>query len=140
VAKTFRCSIVTPTAAVLDEQVNYASFPAWDGQMGMMHGRSPLLTRLGIGSLRLDFPEGGSRWFLIDSGFAQVQDGNLTLLTENATPAERLSVQEAEAQLAEANARVVKGGRDLEKVVHDQQVAIAKKTLAGQVRQRGGAI
>jgi F-type H+-transporting ATPase subunit epsilon len=142
VAKSFRCSIVTPVASVLDDEVVYASFPAWDGQHGMMPGQSPLLTRLGVGTLRLDFPppDGGSRWFLIDGGFAQVQDGSLTLLTEAAWPAETLSVTEAEAELAEANARVTKGGDDLSKVERQQQRAMAKIALARAARGRGGAI
>ena len=138
-AKTFRCSIVTPTNSVFDDQVEYATFPAWDGQHGMMAGQSPLLTRLGVGTLRLDFPppDGGSRWFLIDGGFAQVQDGGLTLLTEAAFAAETLSLTEAEAELAEANARVVKAGEDKSRVERDQQRALAKIALARSARQRG---
>jgi|SRR5438477_10392342 len=141
-AKTFRCSIVTPEAAVFDQEVAYASFPAWDGQHGMMPGQSPLLTRLGTGSLRLDFPppDSGSRWYYIDGGFAQVQDGSLTLLTEAAAPAETLSLREAEAELAAANARVAKPGEDQAKVVRAQQRALAKKSLAQAVNSRGGAI
>lgn len=138
-AKTFRCSIVTPSASVFEDDVVYASFPAWDGQHGMMPGQSPLLAKLGSGSLRLDFPppNGGSRWFLIDGGFAQVQDGSLTLLTEGATPAETLSLDEAHAELAEANARVTKPGEDRAKVEREQQRAMAKITLARSASQRG---
>ena len=140
--KTFHCSIVTPEAAVFDQDVAYASFPAWDGQHGMMPGQSPLLTRLGVGSLRLDFPppDGGSRWFYIDGGFAQVQDGSLTLLTEGAAPAETLSIQDADAELAEANARVAKTGEDQQRVVRDQQRAMAKRAIAQAAKARGGAI
>jgi F-type H+-transporting ATPase subunit epsilon len=95
------------------------------------------LSRLGVGSLRLDFPQGNSRWFLVDSGFAQVQAGNLTLLTERATPAEQLSAAEAEKELADANAKVATAGRNIAKVQHDQQLALGKKTLALQMKQRG---
>jgi F-type H+-transporting ATPase subunit epsilon len=139
VAKTFRCSIVTPAQSVFDGEVSYASFPAWDGQQGMLAGQSPLLTRLGTGSLRLDFPppDSGSRWFLIDGGFAQVQDGSLTLLTESAIPAESLSLAEAEAELAEANARITQSGQDRAKVERDQALALAKKTLAKAASSRG---
>ena len=140
-ATTFRCSIVTPTEAVFDDEVTYASFPAWDGQQGVMTGQSPLLSRLGFGSLRLDFPEGGSRWYLVEGGFAQVQKGELTLLTDRATPAERLSLQEAEAELVEATARVTAaGGEDRAQVVRDHQRALAKKAMARAVEARGRAI
>ena len=135
-AKTFHCSIVTPAAAVFEGDLIYASIPAWDGQLGMMPGESPLLTKLGTGSLRLDSPDGNSRWFLIDGGFAQVQGDNLTLLTEGAIAAESLSLQEAQAELAEANARVTKPGEDRAKVERDQQRALAKIALAKSNRGR----
>ena len=136
-AKTFRCSIVTPAAAILDDEVTYASFPAWDGQMGMMPGRSPLLTRLGVGTLRLDYPDGNSKRFLIDSGFGQVQADGLTLLTERAVPAEEVSLQEAEAELAEANSKLLAVGADydLPKIEHAQQLALAKKAIAGTAKR-----
>ncbi len=139
-ATTFRCSIVTPTEAVFDDEVTYASFPAWDGQQGVMTGQSPLLSRLGFGSLRLDFPEGGSRWYLLEGGFAQGQKGELTLLTDRATPAERLSLQEAEAELVEATARVTAAGEDCAQVARDHQRALAKKAMAKAVEARGRAI
>ena len=139
-AKGFHCSIVTPTETVFDEEVAYASFPAWDGQQGVMAGQSPLLTRLGFGSLRLDFAEGGSRWYLLEGGFAEVKNEGLSLLTERATPAEKLSVEEAQAELAEARARVTADGEDRARVERDQQRALAKSALAKAATARGGAI
>ncbi len=139
-ANGFHCSIVTPTETVFDEEVAYASFPAWDGQQGVMAGQSPLLTRLGFGSLRLDFAEGGSRWYLLEGGFAEVKNEKLSLLTERATPAEKLSVQEAQAELAEARARVTADGEDRARVERDQQRALAKSALAKAATARGGAI
>ncbi len=129
VAATFHCSIVTPTETVFDDQVEYATFPAWDGQHGVMTGQSPLLSQLGIGALRIDLPDGESRWYLLESGFAQVQDGALTLLTDRATPAADLSVEQAEAQLAEAAARIPTGGPDLAGFERDQRRALATRAL-----------
>jgi F0F1-type ATP synthase epsilon subunit len=77
---------------------------------------------------------------MIDGGFAQVQGDNLTLLTEGAIPAETVSLHEAEAELAEANARVTKPGEDRTKVERDQARALAKATLARSAKARGGAI
>ncbi len=137
-AKGFHCSIVTPTETVFDDEALYASFPAWDGQQGVMAGQSPLLTRLGFGSLRLDFEEGGSRWYLLEGGFAEVMNETLTLITERATPAEKLSVEEAQAELAEARARVTAGGEDRARVERDQQRALAKSAIARAAAARGG--
>ncbi|MGI9015316.1 MAG: F0F1 ATP synthase subunit epsilon [Phycisphaerales bacterium] len=137
---TLDCSIVTPTESLLDEPVLYASIPAWDGQIGVMPGGSPLLVKLGTGSLRLDFQEGGSRWYLLDGGFAQFRDNRLNLLSDQVIPAEQLSLKEAEAELAEANARVTSGGNDQKIVQRQQARALAKISLARDLASRGGGI
>ncbi len=56
--RTFRCRVVTPSQSLLDEPVEYANVPMWDGLMGFQHGRSPLVGKLGLGELRLRFPAG----------------------------------------------------------------------------------
>lgn len=139
-AKPFKCSIVTPTEAVLDDEVTYASIPAWDGQLGFISGRSPVLTKLGIGALRLEFTEGGERWYMIDGGFAEFHDDVLSILSDDAIPAESLVLREAEAELAEAQARVVQSTEDREKVERDYNRAMAKVALAKAHQARGGAI
>lgn len=139
-AATFRCTIVTPTESVLDDEVTYASIPVWDGQMGIMAGGSPILVKLGSGSLRLDFPEGGSRWYMLDAGFAQFHDNELSLLSEEAAAAETIALAEAEAELAEANARVSRTGEDQQIVQRQQARALAKIQLARAHAGRDRAI
>lgn len=129
-AATFPCSIVTPTATVFEDEVSYVSFPAWDGQHGVMAGQSPLLSRLGTGALRVDLPDGDTRWYLLDRGFAQVQDGALTLLTTSATPAGEISTEEADRTLAEIATRLQAAGKDLAAIEQDQQRALASLALA----------
>lgn len=109
-AKTFSCKLVTPTAQVLDEPVTYASVPGWDGLFGVLPGRAALVTKLGVGELRLDFPDtekskGGSRSYLIEDGFAQMVDNRLTILAGKAVPAESIVAAEASAELAASLAK-----------------------------------
>ncbi|MHC4430067.1 MAG: FoF1 ATP synthase subunit delta/epsilon [Planctomycetota bacterium] len=129
-ATSFRCAIVTPGQTLFEGEARYVSFPAWDGQHGVMVGQSPILTALGYGALRVDLAEGGSQWYLLEGGFAQVAGGDLTLLTRNATPADELILQEAQAELATASTRVTEPGAPRKEVDADQQRALAKVTLA----------
>ncbi len=138
--KPFNCSIVTPDDAVYEGEVLYASVPAWDGQVGVMHNQSPLLARLAIGPLRLDFVEGGRRWYLLEGGFAQMRDNNLTLLTEGATGAEQLVIEEAEAELAEARAQTGATAEERLEVEQQQRLAMAKVSLARGFESRGGTV
>ncbi|MBC8200645.1 MAG: F0F1 ATP synthase subunit epsilon [Planctomycetes bacterium] len=138
--KTFPCKIVTPSQEAFSGEATYVSFPAWDGQYGMQRGLAPLLSTLAPGSLRIDAEEGGSRWYLIEGGFAHVDGDGLTLVTEGAIPAEQLHLEEAEAALAEANARVTSGVKDREIVERDQRIAMAKVALAKTAASTGRAV
>lgn len=102
----FQCTLVTPQRQLLDEQLSYASIPAADGQLGVMHRRAPLMIKLGDGALRLDTASGQTHWYFVGGGFAQMKDNVLTLLAGEAVPMAEMDAQEAQAALKEAQARV----------------------------------
>ncbi len=119
-AKTFTCTIVSPTEQLLDDEVTFASIPLWDGLMGVLPGRAPLVAALGTGALRIDFPneggaEGGSRYYFIDGGVCKMGDGKLTIVAESAIPAERLVTAEAREELQQAESMRIEDETDPEK-------------------------
>ena len=147
-AKTFRCRLVTPSAQVLDEPVVYASVPAWDGLFGVLPGRAPIVAKLGLGELRLDFPDtgksrGGSRSFLVEDGFVQMVNDKLTILAAKAFPAETLSAGEAEKELAAAErattseADPIKRRVETDRISKDRARARAKAAMAKRAGGRG---
>ncbi|MFY9820461.1 MAG: ATP synthase F1 subunit epsilon [Thermoanaerobaculia bacterium] len=100
-SETFHCSVITPERAVLETEATFVAFPAWDGEVGILHDRAPLLFKMGTGELRVESPEGNQRLF-VDGGFAQMVDNKLTLLTEQAKRIDELDAAAAERALAEA--------------------------------------
>jgi len=127
-ATAFQCSLVTPESELLDEPAVYASIPAHDGQLGVQHLRSPLLARLGYGKLRLDLESGGSKTFFISSGFAQIKDDKLVILTDQAIASEDIDASEAEAMLK--NAQSMPGATPAEQGRKDREAAKARGMLA----------
>lgn len=105
-AKSFHCRLITPAAQLLDDQVVYASIPAWDGLFGVLANRGPIVAKLGQGELRLDLAErGASRSFIVEDGFVQMVNNKLTILAAKAFPTESINPAEASAELAEAEKR-----------------------------------
>ncbi len=135
-AGTFHCSLVTPQRQVFDGEVTYASVPAWDGQVGIAPMRAPLLVKLGHGSLRLDAAQGASRWFFIGGGFAQMVDNRLTLLTQEALPAEELTRQQASAEFDRAMQQPARGDEEVEQKHVQVERARAMVHLTEQVGNR----
>jgi F-type H+-transporting ATPase subunit epsilon len=101
--KTLQCVVVTPERALFDERVDFVALPLYDGELGVLPGRAPLIGRLGPGELRT---RRGSetRRFFVDGGFAQVRADVVTVLTPRAQRAEEIN--RAAAQQVLETARV----------------------------------
>lgn len=96
-----RLIVVTPERTLLDEPVASLRFPLYDGDIGVLPGRLPLIGRLGAGELHISTSTGAESYF-VDGGFVQVLGRNVTLLTDRAILTKDLSAVEAEKQLAAA--------------------------------------
>ncbi len=129
-ANSFHCTLITPQRCVLDEQVVYASVPAWDGLIGLMPNRAPLVAKMGDGPLRLDYASGGSYWFFLAGGFAQMKDNHLSLITSEAVAAQDIDEQQARAALKEAQAFIPRSEQDLARNQRDLTRARALMNLA----------
>lgn len=144
---TIRCKLITPEAALIDEEVNYASVPAWDGLVGLISGGAPLVAKLGMGQLRLDFPDsgsakGGSRWYYVQEGFMKFADNELTILANAAVPAENLIESDCAAELKTAETRGVPGDAadkltEMDKITNARSAARAKMNLARTFKHKG---
>ncbi len=64
------CIVVTPEKTALEESTEFVALPLYDGEIGFMPGRAPMIGRLGYGELR--FTDGGqSTRYYVDGGFVQ---------------------------------------------------------------------
>ena len=103
-----QCVVVTPERAVLDERVDFVALPMYDGELGVLPGRAPLIGRLGYGELRTQ-RGGQTRRYFIDGGFAQVRSDVVTVLTPRALRAEDINVAAATEALESARQGAVAG-------------------------------
>ncbi len=96
-----QCVVVTPERAVLDETVDFVALPMFDGELGVLPGRAPLIGRLGYGELRIR--RGGTvRELYVDGGFVEIRENVVTVLTEKAVAEEDLNVTAATRELEQA--------------------------------------
>ena len=93
-SRSLQCVVVTPERAVLDEPVDFVALPMYDGELGVLPGRLPLIGRLGFGELRLARSNHVERYY-VDGGFTEVRDDVVTVLTQRAIAAGDIRVEAA---------------------------------------------
>jgi F-type H+-transporting ATPase subunit epsilon len=96
--KKLQCVVVTPEKTLLDQTVDFVSLPLYDGELGVLPGRSPLIGRLGYGELRTKQDETVHRYY-VDGGFAQIRDDVVTVLTNRALTADAIDPTAAAHEL-----------------------------------------
>ncbi len=130
-AKELKLVVVTPEQTLLDQDVESISIPMFDGQMGVLPGRAPIVGRLGVGELRFR-SEGTESSFLIDGGFLQIKGPVVSVLTNRSMTLEDIDVEAAGTELSAAIARRPQTDAEFETRERDinrarRMVALAKK-------------
>ena len=98
---SIRCVVVTPERTELDREADSVVLPMFDGELGVLNGRAPMIGRLGFGTLKLQTAAGPERYY-VDGGFAQVENDEVNILTARAIPVDLLNREDAEKALADA--------------------------------------
>jgi F-type H+-transporting ATPase subunit epsilon len=101
--KPLQCIVVTPERAVLDETCDFVALPLFDGELGVLPGRRPMIGRLGFGELRTKHGNHVHRYY-IDGGFVQIAANVVTVLTGKAIKAEEIKVAAVEEHLDKTTA------------------------------------
>jgi F-type H+-transporting ATPase subunit epsilon len=114
------CVVVTPEKTLFDELVDFVALPLYDGELGIMPGRTPLIGRLGFGELRTKTNDVPKRYF-VDGGFVQVREDVVTVLTNRAIPVQQLDALAAAKELEALDSQRVTS--DAEYFEHEKAVS-----------------
>jgi F-type H+-transporting ATPase subunit epsilon len=132
-ASELKCVVVTPERTVLDEKADFVALPMYDGELGVLAGRAPLIGRLGTGELRLTHGNQAQRYY-VDGGFAQVRSNVVTVLTSQAIKADEIDTAKAQRSIEAAH----QPAETVEARTVQQQTA-AKARVQLRVAGKGGA-
>ncbi|CAB4244657.1 F1 sector of membrane-bound ATP synthase, epsilon subunit [Methylacidimicrobium sp. AP8] len=120
--------IVTPEGVRLAQDVDMATFPGEEGEMGVYPNHEPLITRVVPGELVLQ--AGGARKIMaIGEGFAKISAERLIILCDMALYEEEIE----EAKVAEAVARAQQALR--QKELGEEEQAATAALLARSLAQ-----
>jgi F-type H+-transporting ATPase subunit epsilon len=125
--KQLQLVIVTPERTVFDEPASALRFPLFDGQIGILPGRAPLVGRLGFGELKATTAS-GEQSFFVDGGFVQVKGSVVSILTARAIPS--ADVKRADAEEALKKASALPGSSDQQAAVKAREIERARRLLS----------
>ena len=121
-----RLTVVTRERKIVETDVDEVELPAYDGEIGVLPGHTPLLTVLKVGIMR--YREGGKTSSLVLSwGFAEVLPDRVIVMAETARLPAEIDAAAAEESRREAEKEMAYLSS------HDPQFAVVEGRLEESV-------
>ena len=100
-SKSFKIAIVRPGKQTLKTECVGLQFPGWNGSIGILAGRQPLLSVMEPGLICITSEKGVKSYFATTGGFAEFQDNVATLLCDTLITPDDTPTDEQGRKLAE---------------------------------------
>jgi F-type H+-transporting ATPase subunit epsilon len=128
--------IVTPERKIFSDTVGNVYLPGADGELGILDGHAALVTALQPGELRFE-KDGKTQVLAVGTGFAEVTEHKVNVLTDMAMGEEQIDEAKAEEAIkrAEEQLKGIAHDHDAEEVAH-LQAMIAKSMAQLRLKRR----
>ena len=127
-ASTLQVDVVSAEKEVFSGLAHFVALPGESGELGILPGHTPLITRIKPGAVRIELADGTEELVFVAGGILEVQPTGVTVLADTATRGE--DVDEARALEAKARAEKVlsenKSDIDYARAQSELQVAVAQ--------------
>lgn len=123
-----KLEIVTPEGRAYQDEVDMVVLPGVDGELGVYPAHVPLMTQLAPGELRI-FKDGQQKELVIGSGFVEITQTRVSVLTDSALEDEAIDEKVTEEAMRRAETALK------DKTLASEEAAEAEAALARSLAQ-----
>lgn len=128
-AQQIRLEVVTPTGAVVNDDVDIVNAPGYGGDFGVLANHAPFLSTIKIGSL--SYVKGNAREnLMISGGFCEVSNNKITFLVESAEYGKQIDVDRAMKAKERAEKRLAQAAEHMDSLNRARAEAALQRALA----------
>ena len=121
--------VVTPTGAVVSEEVDIVTAPGVSGEFGVLANHAPFLSTIKTGTLSFK-RDRVTKYLMVTGGFAEVSNNKITFLVESAESGTDIDVERAMRAKERAEKRVAQAQQATEKINRTRAEAALQRSLA----------
>ncbi|MEY3724150.1 MAG: hypothetical protein RLZZ365_85 [Pseudomonadota bacterium] len=133
---TIHVDVVSAERSIFSGEAKFVALPGETGELGILHGHTPLITRIRPGSVRIEKADGDEEFVFVAGGYLEVQPDCVTVLADTAIRGHDLD----EAKVLEAKRRAEEAMQnragDFDIAYAQSEFAMAAAQLAAIARLR----
>ncbi len=128
-AQQIKLEVVTPTGAVVNDDVDIVNAPGYGGDFGVLANHAPFLSTIKIGIL--SYEQGNTREnLMISGGFCEVSNNKITFLVESAEFGNQIDVDRAMKAKERAEKRLAQAAQQDDSLNRARAEAALQRALA----------
>ena len=135
---TIHVDVVSAEESIFSGQAKFVALPGEAGELGILPGHIPLITRIKPGAVRIEKADGDEEYVFVAGGILEVQPDRITVLSDTAIRGHDLDeakASEARKQAEEA-LKNAKSDLDLAKATSELAVMAAQIAALRKYRQK----
>ncbi|MBO7791600.1 F0F1 ATP synthase subunit epsilon [Burkholderia pseudomallei] len=125
---TIKVDVVSAEEQIFSGQAKFVALPGEAGELGILPGHTPLITRIRPGAVRIESESGDEEFVFVAGGILEVQPVAVTVLADTAIRGKDLDAAKAEEarKRAEETLQNAKSDIDLAKAQSELATAMAQ--------------
>ena len=137
---TIKVDVVSAEESLFSGEAKFVALPGEAGELGVLPGHTPLITRIRPGTVKIVFPDGKEESIFVAGGLLEIQPSQVTVLSDTAIRAKDLD----EAKALEARKRAeeslsnAKSQEELAVVQAELEILAAQAMAARRLQKTTG--
>jgi F-type H+-transporting ATPase subunit epsilon len=127
---TLNVDVVSAEQEVFSGEATFVALPGESGELGIMPGHTPLITRIKPGAVRITLVDGSQELVFVAGGVLEVQPKGVTVLADTAIRGEDLDEARALEAKARAEAIITENKSDIDYARAQSELAVAVAQIA----------
>ena len=135
---TIHVDVVSAEESIFSGEAKFVALPGESGELGILPGHIPLITRIKPGAVRIEKADGGEEFVFVAGGILEVQPHCITVLSDTAIRGKDLDEAKATdaRKHAEEAVKNAKSDIDLAKATSELAVMAAQIAALRKYRQK----
>ena len=119
---------VSPEDSIVSSEVEMVLIPGIEGDAGILPNHSPFMTTLRQGIVEVTFEKGNVKRYLVEGGFADINQDKMTILAENSLNLSDSDNNTLKTEIDIINDRIT-SAEDHEKILLDERKSLIENFI-----------
>lgn len=135
---SIQVDVVSAEESIFSGPARFVALPGEAGELGILPGHVPLITRIKPGAVRIEKADGGEEFVFVAGGILEVQPHHITVLSDTAIRGKDLDEAKASdaRRAAEEAIKNAKSDLDLAKATSELAAMAAQIAAVRKFRQK----